>query len=186
MANAAEDEDPATPSEDAVAPPQPAPPAAAEDEAEPAPKETVATTTADAKALGALLSEATLDSPAYDCVLSNGLELGSGARADVLECETEEIQQDEIAYLVIRRTGEDPWFEALATAYEIPGQSCVYTLGTPQFEGTTLRISATETVTTYGNTGDPDADQDESTEVSTTTLTCVLPDDGCEQDVVDG
>lgn len=180
-------EDPATPSEDAVAPAQPAPSAKAP-EPEPEPKEAaaIATTPADAKALGALLSEEALDAPAYDCVLSNGLELGGGARADVLECKTEEMQQDEIAYLVIRRPDEDPWFEPLATAYEIAGEGCAYTVGAPRFEGTTLRISATETVTTYGNTGDPDDDPDESTEVSTTTLTCVLPDDGCDQDVVDG
>ncbi len=140
-------------------------------------------TAADAQALGALLSEEVLDEPTYECTLSHGLVVADRGRADVLECKTEAVQLDEVAYLVLRLPDDDPRFEALATGYEVPGEGCSYTLSTPTFDGSTLRMTVTETTTTYGNTGDPDEDPDESSEVMSTVLRCGLPDDGCERSV---
>ncbi len=116
------------------------------------------------------------------CKLGAGVAAGPG-RVDILEVTIEEAGYGEMthALLVLQSPGEEPLFEALGEAHDVPGESVSYSLSPLQVDGDRVGVTVTETTTTYPNTGDPDGPSGEYDETSSRTLVCDLVEGVCDE-----
>lgn len=141
----------------------------------------VGTTPAEAMALCNDLEDPTT---IVSCTfVPGGKELPGGGRVDVLELAS--LSDDEVkhAYAVLRVPGEYPLTERMAEERSVPGEESVYRLEPIALAGNVATFRATETVTTYPNTGDPDEPSGEYDEVSKVVVRCSITDVECEKEV---
>ncbi len=117
--------------------------------------------------------------------LAGGKELSPGVRFDLLRVVfDDQINELDQVYAVLR-SGEDFHDELVAESSEVPGESVAGTVGKIEFSAGRVKIASQEKVTTIGNTGDPDADPEETVDVAKFTTTCVAEDFTCERQSID-
>lgn len=122
-----------------------------------------------------------------DCeFLAGGRDLGAGRRFELLRIRFSEGGVDELDQIhAVLRSVEEVHSEVLAESTEVPGETVEGTVGKVKLADGRLVISSRETVTTYPNTGDPDADADEQVEITEYSTTCVVEDLSCERESVE-
>lgn len=142
----------------------------------------VGTTPAEAQALcNDLQDPATILSCSF---VPGGKPLPRGGRVDVLELGFDsEIGEMKHVYAVLRVPGEYPETEPMAEERSIPGEETVYRLEPITLAGSVATFRATETVTTYPNTGDPDEPSGAYDEVAKIVVRCSITDVSCEREV---
>lgn len=142
----------------------------------------VGTTPAEAQALcNDLEDPATILSCTF---VPGGKPLPGGGRVDVLELGFDsEIGDMKHAYAVLRVPGEYPETEQMAEERSIPGEETVYRLEPIAVAGSVATFRATETVTTYPNTGDPDEPSGAYDEVAKVVVRCSITDVSCDKQV---
>lgn len=142
----------------------------------------VGTTPAEGAALCTELEDPTL---IVSCTfVPGGKALPGGGRVDVLELVFDsEIGEVKHAYAVIRVPGEYPEAERMVEERLVPGEETVYRLEPLALTGDVATFRATETVTTYPNTGDPDAPSEEHDEVTKVVVRCSIADMSCERTI---
>lgn len=142
----------------------------------------VGTTPAEAEALCNDLEEPT---NVVSCTfVPGGKDLPGGGRVDVLELDFHsEDGAIKHAYAVLRVPGEYPLTERMAEERSIPGEETSYRLEPIALAGNVANFRATETVTTYPNTGDPDEPSGEYDEVAKVVVRCSITDVACEKEI---
>lgn len=142
----------------------------------------VGTTPAEAQALCNDLEDPTT---ILSCsFVPGGKELPGGGRVDVLELGFDsDVGETKHAYAVLRVPGEYPETEQMAEERSISGEETFYRLEPIALAGNVATFRATETVTTYPNTGDPDEPSGEYDEVAKVVVRCSISDVSCEKEV---
>ena len=121
------------------------------------------------------------EGPVLSCKLGWG-EVVAGGRIDLLEIEVDdEMTYGTVAVIVLQPPGEEPAFEHIAEAHEVPGESTSYEISLPEVEGQTVRLRIVDTTTTFPNTGDPDSPSGEYDETTRRTLVCDVADGFCRE-----
>ena len=122
------------------------------------------------------------------CAFREGSQaLPGGAQADLIEAQTEDPARGETKSLVlVVRVPNDPDLTTtleLGEAYDVPGESVSYEVGSFSVDGDTLSLPYSNIATTYPNTGDPDEPTGEYTERDDMVARCTRDGDfwDCEK-----